>query len=827
MGLSFAIVLCHIKGMRWLWYSFLALFSIGMIGVVGAAGIAVYTISHYSADLPDYVQLKDYEPPVMTRVYAGDGRMMGEFAQERRVFMPIDEVPDMVKNAFISAEDQNFYRHRGIDYLAIARAAYGNIKSFGTGRRPEGASTITQQVAKNFLLTNEVSIQRKIREAILALRMERALSKDRLLELYLNEIFLGARAYGVAAAALNYFNKSLEELELHEVAFLAALPKAPNNYHPVRNHDDALARRNWVLGRMVADGHITRSQMEMARMKPLEIVRRAETETVHAPYFTEEIRRFLVDHYGEESLYGGGLAVRASIEPRLQTIADRVLRDGLVEYDRRHGWRGPLEQWDDAEDWQERLRQFQAPPGMPRDWRLAVVQGVSADEATIGFADGSRDTLQRQHLTWARRVQPNGRLGAVVNSARDVLRRGDVIMVNDVTLSDGETVLGLRQIPEVNGAIVAMDPHTGRVLAMTGGWSFYESQFNRVTQAWRQPGSAFKPFVYLAALDKGFTPATLVLDAPFVYDQGPGLPKWRPSNYSREFYGPTPIRVGMERSRNLMTVRLADFVGMDDIIDYARRFGVVEDMPPMLSYSLGAGETTLMRLTTGYARLLNGGREIQPTLIDRIQDRRGDTIFTYDHRPCEGCGPMVEWQGQNTPMIPDTRPQIADPRKTFQIVSMLEGVVLRGTGVRIRDLNRPLAGKTGTTNQARDAWFIGFSPDLVVGVFVGFDDPKPLGHRETGSSIAVPIFRDFMADALKDQEPTPFRVPPGVRQVQINAETGARAKAGDKNVIWEAFITGTEPTDKTYILDGHGISLMPGMVGATQESATIGTGGLY
>lgn len=827
--------------MRWFWYTCLALFSIGFLGVMAVIAGAVYAISYYGQDLPEYSQLQDYKPPVMTRIYAGDGGLVTEYAEENRVFVPIDSIPDHIRFAFISAEDQNFYRHNGIDYLAIVRAAVTNLRNFGSGRRPEGASTITQQVAKNFLLSSEVSFQRKIREAILAFRMERALSKDRLLELYLNEIYLGYGSYGVAAASLNYFNKALEQLEIHEVAYLAALPKAPNNYHPTRRPEAALARRNWVLDRMAANDYITSSQAETAKLKPLGTHVRNQVLEVDAQYFAEDVRRQIVERYGFEALYGGGLAVRTSINPQLQGIAERTLRDGLEAYDRRQGWRGPVTHFESLDDWAARLADVGV-AGLRQDWRLAAVLEVEQDSATLGFADRSRGTLALDEVKWARKHLGPSALGPAVNSVRQVVSVGDVVIVKPVKGEDDqENRYSLRQIPAVNGALVAMDPHTGRVLAMQGGWSYTQSEFNRATQARRQPGSAFKPFVYLAALDKGFTPATLVLDAPFVIDQGPGLPKWRPSNYSNEYYGPTPIRVGVEKSRNLMTVRLAHFVGMDNIIDISQRFGVIDDMPPFLAHSLGSGETTLLKLTTGYAQLVNGGKKITPTLIDRIQDRTGANIFVQDNRSCDGCGSLVEWTGQDVPAVPDTREQLADPRKAYQMVSILEGVVERGTGTRIRALGRPLAGKTGTTNESRDTWFVGFSPDLAVGVFVGFDDPKPMGRRETGSSVAVPIFRDFMEEALKDQPAIPFRVPPGIRQVMINAENGARARPGDKNTIWEAFLTGTEPTDDIYILDGNGISLMSTLSGgfgstggglvdgpaASRESVTTGTGGLY
>lgn len=813
--------------MRILWYSFLALISLGLLGLTVGIALVVYVISYYGQDLPDYTALKDYKPPVVTRVYAGDGRLMAEYAEQKRVFVPIETMPDIVKQSFIAAEDKNFYSHEGVDPLAVMRAAISNVKNMGSGRRPEGASTITQQLAKNFLLTNEVSYERKIKEAILAFRMERAMNKDRLLELYLNEIYLGIGSYGIAAAALNYFNKSLEELRIDEAAFLAALPKAPNNYHPDHDHDAALARRNWVIGRLFEDGYINRQQMEEARTFPLQMIRRDKTDTVTAPYFAEEVRRFLIDQYGENNVYGGGLAVRTTINPTYQRIAKEVLRDGLVAYDRRHGWRGPITNIPVTGTWQEDLNNVKMPEGKRENWHMALVMHVTHEEAEIGFKDGSADKLQLKYLSWARKSIGEWKVGDPVTSVKQVLKEGDVIFVVQ-TEADDKKVWGLRQIPRINGAIMALDPHTGRILAMQGGWDYEMSEYNRATQAWRQPGSAFKPFVYLAALDKGFTPATLVLDAPIVIDQGPGLKKWRPSNYTKEYYGPTPIRVGIEKSRNLMTVRLASFVGMPTIAEYARRFGIVDDMPMLLANALGAKETTLLRLTTAYGEFVNGGKKITPTFIDRIQDRRGKTIYRHDSRKCPNCGNLIQWQTQPTPELPDNRQQIADPRKAYQIVSMMQGVIKRGTGVKIgMATKRPLAGKTGTTNESRDAWFIGFSPDLVVGIYAGFDNPTPLGNGETAASISVPIFRDFITEALKDQPAVPFRVPPGVRHVQINAETGARSKPGDEKVIWEAFLTGTEPTDKMYILDGKGISLIPSLSGHSQDSATTGTGGLY
>lgn len=820
--------------MRYVWYGFLGLFSLGFLGLISAIALVAGLVSYYGSDLPDYSQLKDYKPPIVTRLYAGDGRLLAEFAQEKRVFVPIESIPARVQNAFIAAEDQNFYTHEGVDPVAVLRAVYRNIINFGTGRRPEGASTITQQVAKNFLLTNEVSFERKIKEAILAYRMERAMSKQRLLELYLNEIYMGARAYGVAAASLRYFNKSLSELSIEEAAYLAALPKAPNNYHPVHDKEAAIARRNWVLDRMSEDDYITPAEAELAKLKPLKMREAAEDRTTRAPYFAEEVRRILADKYGEDSLYGGGLVVRTSLDPSLQTAARQSLRDGLIAYDRRWGYRGPHVHFESLDDWPRRLQDLATPAGLLPDWQLAAVLNVSGDEAEIGFADRARGRLPLQQVQWARESRDGGyALGPEINAVSQVLSAGDVIIVSPVEAPDSqaesEPVYELQQIPLVNGALIALDPHTGRILAMQGGWQHGADQFNRATQAERQPGSAFKPFVYLSALERGFTPATLVLDAPFAIEDRPGN-IWSPSNYSNEYYGPTPIRVGVEKSRNLMTVRLADFLGMDVIAETAEAFEITDNMKPHLANSLGAAETTILQMTAAYAKLVNGGKDINPTFIDRIQDRRGQTIFRHDDRPCRNCGPLLRWEGQTTPNVPDTRETVTDPRTAYQMVSILEGVVERGTAVRLKSLGRPLAGKTGTTNRSHDAWFIGFSPDLVVGVYVGYDEPRSLGRRETGSSVAVPVFKDFMSAALADKPPIPFRIPAGIRHVQINADTGVRARPGDENVIWESFVVGTEPTDDIFILDGRGVHMMPARdvdPGSLAQEATTGTGGLY
>jgi penicillin-binding protein 1A len=771
-----------------------------------ALGGGVWLFYKFGRDLPDYQQLADYRPPMVTRMHAGDGRLLAEFAKEKRIFVPINAMPKLVIKAFLSAEDKTFYDHPGIDIPGIVRAALTNIVNYGSDRRPVGASTITQQVAKNFLLTNEVSITRKAKEAILAFRIERAFGKDRILELYLNEIYLGLGSYGVAAAALNYFNTSLNELTVAQAAFLAGLPKAPNNYHPIRRPKAALSRRNYVLSRMAADGYLSPRDAAAAKTEPLGIQRTDTIKIARAEYFVEEVRRRLIGLYGAKRLYGGGLSVRTSLDPRLQNAADKVLRDGLIAYDRRHGWRGPLGRIDAAKPVEPQLEKL-AKVALPNRWRRAVVTRIDATRAGIRVIGGGSGVIPLSELLWARPWRKKQRLGPRVRQPSDVLAVGDVVPVEPVSETRKGKKLppgsfALRQIPDIGGALVALDPHTGRVLAMSGGFLYDESQFNRATQAQRQPGSAFKPLVYLAALDRGFTPSSLILDAPFVIDQGPGQPKWKPTNYGRRFYGPSPMRLGIEKSRNLMTVRLAQNIGMATVADYAERFGVVDRLPRLLSMALGAGETTLLRLTTAYAMLVNGGKRITPSFIDRIQDRNGKTVRRHDQRLCKDCL-QAKWDGGPPPEIPDTRLQVADPRSAYQIVSMLQGVVERGTGRRVRAVGKPLAGKTGTTNDSLDTWFVGFAPDLAVGVFAGFDRPRGLGSRETGSSVAAPIFRDFMAQALAGAPAIPFRIPPGIRLVRVNPRTGLLARPGDRGVILEAFKPGTEPSPGREVLDGN------------------------
>lgn len=765
------------------------LFALGFCGVLAVGGY-VYWLSR---DLPGYEVLADYEPPVTTRVYAGDGTLIGEYARERRLFSPVWQVPPTLKAAFLSAEDKNFYSHPGIDVISIARAMVYNLRSSG---RPQGASTITQQVARNFLLTRDLSYERKIREMVLAMRIDAAYEKDKILELYLNQIFLGDNSYGVTAAAINYFGKTLDELTLAEAAYLAALPKGPANYHPVRYTAAAIERRNWVLDQMYENGYITDAEMQVAKAE--ELVTYSRPFGAVAPdvdYFVEEVRRFLYDQYGEAALYDGGLQVRTTLDTRLQEIAVRSLRNGLIAYDRRHGWRGPVAEIDLEGEWQVAFTAVEDRSGIPT-WSLALVTGESEGEvrgADIVFKDGTRGMIPFAELTWARQ-QINTYVGPQIQRVSDVVEAGDVVYVEALTGEEAAPgTYGLRQIPEVNGAMVAVDPFSGHVLALTGGFSYVSSEFDRAMQADRQPGSTFKPFVYATALDNGYTPTTKILDAPFAIEQGPGLPLWTPQNYEvGDYLGLATLRRGVELSRNVMTARLANEVGMDKIKDTVERMGVYDDLPPFLSMSLGAGETTLLKMTTGYAQFVNGGRRLDPTLIVRVQDRHGQTVYRFDERECPGCN-AEEWTGQEEPLLVENMPQVLDPRTAYQITSILEGVARRGTAASLASLNRPLGGKTGTTSDFHDAWFVGFSPDIAVGVYIGFDEPRTLGPGEAGSRAALPVFRQFIEEALVDVPPTPFRVPQGITLVPINPRTGDVISAGTPGAILEPFKPGTEP----------------------------------
>jgi penicillin-binding protein 1A len=802
-----------------------------VVGVAATAGL----LWHYSKDLPDYSQLQDYEPPVMTRVHAADGSLVAEFARERRLYIPIQAVPKRVINAFLAAEDKNFYEHGGLDFTGIARAAMNYAQNFGSSRRPQGASTITQQVAKNFLLSNEVSFTRKIKEALLALKIERTYSKDKILELYLNEIYLGLGAYGIASASLTYFDKAVNELSVAEAAYLAALPKAPNNYHPFRQRERAIERRNWVIDRMVEGGFINSDVAEKAKRTPLNVTQKAtSTHTFAAEYFAEEVRRELFERYGEKKLYDGGLSVRTTLDTKLQVLARKTLTDGLVQFDEAQGWRGPLTKIDIAGDWGVKLADVKALSDVA-PWRLAVVLEVNDQSARIGLQPGrepggyiskERDVgiVPLDGVKW---VKSGGKPVAKVGQ---VLNPGDVVYVEPAKFAGQYR---LHQLPEVSGAMVVEDPWTGRVLAMVGGFSYDQSQFNRATQALRQPGSSFKPIVYAAALDNGYTPSTLVLDAPIEIDQGPGIGVWKPENYENNFYGPSTLRFGVEHSRNVMTVRLAQDIGMPLIAEYAKRFGVYDDLPPYLSFALGAGETTLLRMVTAYAMFDNGGRRVKPTLIDRIQDRYGHTVYRHDERECIGCD-AKKWANQPEPSLIDRREQVLDPMTAYQITSMMEGVVLRGTAAGAgfqKEVGKPVAGKTGTTNDEKDAWFIGFTPDLVVGVYMGYDKPRHLGRGATGGHLSAPIVKDFMKVALADKPAVPFRVPPGIKLIRVDLKTGQRVGPGTERPILEAFKPGTAPPDGSAVV-GYGNSGVPPAYGAgvspdAARAVRSGTGGLY
>jgi penicillin-binding protein 1A len=799
-----------------------------VVAVAGAAGM----LWHYSKSLPDYSQLQDYEPAVMTRVHASDGSLLAEYARERRLYLPIQAVPKLVTNAFVAAEDKNFYEHGGIDFSGIARAAVLYVQQYGSGRRPQGASTITQQVAKNFLLTNEVSFARKIKEALLSMKIERTFSKEKILELYLNEIYLGMGAYGVAAASLLYFDKSVHELSIAEVAYLAALPKAPNNYHPFRQRERALERRNYVIERMAEDGYISAADAAKAKKEPLKVTTRPTGARIFAAeYFAEEVRRYINDNYTEKKLYEGGLSVRTTLDPKLQVLARKVLVDGFVNFDEQQGYRGAISKLDMSGEWGVKLADVKALSDVT-PWRLAVVLETGDQTARVGFQPArepggavSREretgTVMLEGVKWAKAVA--GPLkGKAPTKVSQVLELGDVVYVEPLAGKDGQ--FRLRQIPEVSGALVAMDPQTGRVLAMVGGFSYDQSQFNRATQALRQPGSSFKPIVYAAALDNGYTPSTVVMDAPLEIDTGSGI--WSPENYSKKFYGPSTLRFGIEQSRNVMTVRLAQDVGMPLIGEYAKRFGIYDNLPPYLSFALGAGETTLLRMVGAYAMFDNGGRKIQPTLIDRIQDRYGHNIYKHDGRECRGCD-ADKWASQNEPTLIDKRDRVLDPMTAYQITSMMEGVVQRGTATVVREVGKPIAGKTGTTNDEKDAWFIGFSPDIVVGVYLGYDKPRHLGHGATGGLLAAPIVRDFMKVALADKPAVPFRVPAGIKLIRIDPKTGMRAGPGDQRVILEAFKPGTAPPDNYSVIGVSDANGQPYGVSPEAERAVRTGNGLY
>ena len=743
--------------------------------------LVFYVLWKFSPDLPSYSELKNYKPSLTTRVFTSDGMLLDEYFIEERLFVPIEKIPKNLINAFISAEDKNFYKHFGIDILSIFRAAITNISHLGSNKRLVGASTITQQVVKNFLLSKEVSFERKIKEIILAIRIEQVLSKDKILELYLNDIYLGYGSYGIAASSLNYFNKTLHELNLHEMAFLAALPKAPNNYHPIKNYNNAIARRNWVLDQMKSNGYISDKDVQVKNNK-LVVIERETIHPINAEYFREEVRKILYNKFGKKNLYEEGLVVKTTLNTFFQNTADKVLVDGLIDHDKRRGWRGSLIKTNNILFSEKLLSNVYNP--FPDKWDLVIVEKVKNNSIQIRFLDNSKDIINLSLSNkWLEEENFN------IN---------DVFFVEKL---NGELII--RQTPKANGAIIVIDPHSGKILALTGGFSFKLSEFNRATQAKRQPGSAFKPFVYISALKEGFTPSTLILDAPYVIDQGKGLPKWKPSNYAEKFYGLGTLRLGIEKSRNLMTIRLADKIGMEKILKTAKDFDLQKGLDNNMSMALGAGVVTLKDLTNAYAMIVNGGKKIKPKLIQSVYDRKGKLIYTSEEKKCTNCiqlGSMIDYE---LPEIEELEKFIIDKKLAYQMTSMLEGVVKRGTGKRIDELQIPLAGKTGTTNDNKDAWFIGFSPDIAVGVYVGYDNPKSLGYKETGSKVAVPIFKNFMKQALLKNNRIPFRVPSGISFVRIDPETGLQTNK--ENGIMEPFIQGTEPFNKkNQVLDSLG-----------------------
>jgi len=793
--------------LRFIFGFFGAIFSFVTIGAVLAAIMVGGVLWMYARDLPNHEQLAQYAPPTISRVYSAEGQLIDEFARERRLFAPASEIPPLVKHAFISAEDKNFYSHGGFDLIGIGVA----IRDMALGGELRGASTITQQVMKNFLLSSDRSAERKIKELILATRLEQTLTKDQILELYLNEIYLGQNSYGVVAAAQTYFNKTLSELTVEEAAYIAALPKAPSTLHPVRENARAVGRRNFVLREMFENGYIDEAEWQRARAEPLRTVQSGDFDSFRASipprnYFTDEIRRQLSRDFGEAEFFTGGLSVRSTLDPDLQDRAAEALRGGLERYDRRRGlWRGtgmflPAETLGDETRWRALLDDAD----LPRDidgWHLAAVLSLTDSAARIGIrnqpVDPDTHVIPLEEMQWAaRRGERRPRV------PDDLLGLGEIVYVRAET-DDDDTVThySLRQIPEVQGAFVAMDVNTGRVIAMQGGFSYQSSVFNRATQATRQPGSSFKPFVYATALDNGYTPATVVVDAPIEVNIGGEI--WRPKNYSNKFYGPTPLRTGIERSRNLMTIRLAQAVGMEKVAAYSENFGVYDDMDPFLANSLGSGETTLYRMVAAYAMFANGGERVEPTLVDRIQDRWGRTVYRHDARTCVDCADGALPAGV-APRITDDREQVIDPITAYQITSMMQGVVDRGTAAGSVNLPVPAAGKTGTTNDEKDVWFVGFTSNIVAGCYIGFDQPRSLGSGASGGGMCGPVFNEFMTHAVEAYGGGPFAVPPGGHFIKIDRVTGARLSndASGPNVVAEYFRDGIDPAFGVAAIDG-------------------------
>ncbi len=722
----------------------------------------------YSNDLPDYKFLKNYKPPVSSKVYSGDGKLVADFSKEKRVFVPFNSIPKNVINAFLSAEDKNFFSHPGVDAKGVIRAFINNISNFISSKRLEGASTITQQVAKNFLLSNEVSLNRKIKEAILAFRIERTLSKERILELYLNQIYLGSGAYGVAAASLEYFDKSIRDLNYSESALLAALPKAPSRYNPYRNIEVAKFRRNLVLKNLVENNYLTTKWYEKLKNEKINLKKNKKIYLEDTQYYIEDVRKNVIEKFGFEKVYKQGFSINTPIDLNLQKIATKSLRDGLIAYDKRKGWRGPLANKVYNSDWNKNLDKFKLENSIK--WTLAIVKKINKFSVDIETQNKKNGVIKYQDISWTKK------------DFKKLLKPGDIIYVKNIK----DNVFSLKQVPKINGGVVVMDPYTGRVLAISGGFSFKESEFNRATQAKRQPGSAFKPFVYALALENNFTPTSLILDAPLVLDQGDDLKMWKPQNYGKKFYGPSTLRVGLEKSRNLMTVRIAQRLGLEKIINVSKELKIYENPEELLSISLGSAETTLLKLTSAYSVFVNGGKLIDPVMIDRIQDSEGNTIYNNDKRKCVNCD-QISYLSNDYPQINSSYKKIFSPETAFQMTSILEGAVQRGTAKKLKDLNLNIAGKTGTTNKNTDTWFIGFTSNLLVGVYVGSDNPSSLGKYETGSKTALPIFKNFIIDSVNKYDARPFKAAKGTVMMVVDPLTGQKAKFTSKNTIIEVF----------------------------------------
>ena len=737
-------------------------------GVLFSFALIIGILWVYSNKLPDYKFLKMYKPAVSSKLYSGGGELVSDFSSEKRIFVPHDSIPKVVINSFLSAEDKNFFYHPGVDAKGIVRATINNVSNIIYSKRLEGASTITQQVAKNFLLTNEVSINRKIKEAILAFRIERALSKERILELYLNQIYLGEGSYGIASASLEYFDKPISKLNYAEASLLAALPKAPSRYNPFKNADLAKHRRNLVIKNLLENSYINEEKYSELINSEIKLRKRKKKYLEDARYYVEDVRKYLVEKYGFNKIYKQGFTIKTPINLELQSIATQSLREGLEEYDKRKGWRGPILNKKITDKWNKNLKKYKLEKTI--GWDLAIVKKINKFSVEIETEKKNQGIIKYDDASWTKKELDK------------IFKIGDVVYVKNIK----DNLYSLKQIPKANGGIVILNPYTGRVLAMSGGFSFKLSEFNRATQAFRQPGSAFKPFVYALALENKFTPSTLVLDAPVVLDQGEDLKMWKPENYGKKFYGPSTIRTGLEKSRNLMTVRIAQEIGIDKIANFAKSLKIYDNPEELLSISLGSAETTLLKLTSAYSSFVNGGKLVEPIFLDRIQDSEGNTIFNSEKRFCKKCK-EISHLGKDVPKIEDNFIQIFSEETAYQITSMLEGAIQRGTGRKLKDLNLDLAGKTGTTNENTDAWFVGFTSNLVIGVYVGHDEPKTLGKYETGAKTALPIFKSFIKKSVKRSEARPFKVAKNIKFLVIDQKTGRKADFGSKTTIIEAF----------------------------------------